>query len=488
MLNKNFVKLLSLLISTVFLFSSCDKITTSSSPDTSSKELSTSSEEDLTASKDEPTSSKEKETTTSKDNATTTSKQKNNSQKQENNNMTTSKENTTSKIPQNNESSLPEQSKETNLLSEFDIEPLGDDAYATSLHNSGNNSRIAALMKKAAKGGNYVIAVLGGSISAGSSASDIEKSYGFYVKEWWEDNFPKAKFKFVSAGIGGTNPQMACARLEADLLDYKPDFVVVDFNVNTGGDTDIEYTYASLIYRISTMANAPAMMSIQFTCLSSQASYGSMNPKKRSFNINDNIKKVVSNYNLPSINYGDYVWKEIGKRNIAWEDIAADYIHPNDNGHYIAGCLVANHLNYVKENLNKIDSKIVKYEAPDYLGYCEYKYITDGIGGTKVKGFTTIQNSKYNTYHGWKANTSGSTIKFTLPKNVNEIFVFGIVTGGTSGTITLFGNGDVKEATINIKDLAAPTFYSVSAELGNEITLVSNAGSALVRIYGIAYR
>ena len=132
---------------------------------------------------------------------------------------------------------------------------MDPDLYKLSLKYKGNSSRIAALMKKAQKGGNYKIAVLGGSISMGAGASSVYSSYGNLICEWWCANFPDATFEFVNAGIGSTNPEMACYRMGEDLLKFKPDFVVVDFTVNTYLDYDLTNTYSSILYKILSQKN-----------------------------------------------------------------------------------------------------------------------------------------------------------------------------------------------------------------------------------------
>lgn len=121
--------------------------------------------------------------------------------------------------------------------------------YPAPLVNKGNSARIANLMKKAQSGGKYTVAVLGGSISQGAGSTG-NNSYGALVCNWWRENFPKAQFTFVNAGLGATTPQMACYRMQSDLLRFNPDFVVVDFTVNTYGDYLLNVTYSTLLYRL----------------------------------------------------------------------------------------------------------------------------------------------------------------------------------------------------------------------------------------------
>lgn len=104
---------------------------------------------------------------------------------------------------------------------------------------SCDDTALAAVMKKAAKGEHVVIACIGGSItqgtiSSGSSDSDVpfKKSYADIFFEWWKDTFPEADFEFVNAGIGGTDSYLGVHRVNKDVLEYEPDLVLVEFSVN----------------------------------------------------------------------------------------------------------------------------------------------------------------------------------------------------------------------------------------------------------------
>ena len=72
--------------------------------------------------------------------------------------------------------------------------------------NEGNPSRLMGVMERAARGEEITIAYLGGSITAGSSASPQDKKcYAALSTTWWNDTFPEAKINYVNAGIGATD-------------------------------------------------------------------------------------------------------------------------------------------------------------------------------------------------------------------------------------------------------------------------------------------
>lgn len=93
-------------------------------------------------------------------------------------------------------------------------------------------ARLKRLMERAEKGETLTIGFLGGSITQGSLAGTHENTYAYRVFTWWKNRFPKAKFRYVNGGIGGTSSHFGVARAHRDLLMYRPDFVVIDFSVN----------------------------------------------------------------------------------------------------------------------------------------------------------------------------------------------------------------------------------------------------------------
>lgn len=51
----------------------------------------------------------------------------------------------------------------------------------------------------------------------------------------FQSAFPEAKFREINAAIGGTGSDLGVFRLQQDVLDHRPDLVLVEFAVNDGG-------------------------------------------------------------------------------------------------------------------------------------------------------------------------------------------------------------------------------------------------------------
>lgn len=357
------------------------------------------------------------------------------------------------------------------------------DMYQLALIDEGNNARIAALMKKAEKGGKYKIAVLGGSISMGTGSSDQAHCYGSIVCDWWIMNFPNANFEFINAGIGSTNAEMACYRIEEDLLRYEPDFVVVDFTVNTYLNQDVKGTYSTLLYKILSQSNSPAVMSIDYTACDS-AKYNRGECVKTTDVPNKEIAAAVSTYEIPAVSYHNYVWEKIEQGAFGWKDVAADYIHPNDNGHQLGASIIISHLEYVKEQLSNISTEIPQPAPLQDERYLNLAYVNNSVEGAQMSGgFYKADNSNA-ANRGWsyKATTGVSELTIPLPANRN-VKILMMFEEGSNGMVTVSGASGMS-TNISPDKAPSPTLVNVNS-MGNSITIRPSMSSGGFKIYGI---
>ncbi|MBE6760862.1 MAG: SGNH/GDSL hydrolase family protein [Ruminococcaceae bacterium] len=414
---------------------------------------------------------------------------------------TSSKKASSSSKAQKPSSRVETSSKEEKVvLTELEkiYQGVDPDLYSIGLKNKGNSARIAALMKKAQKGGNYKIAVLGGSISQGASASSVYSSYGNLICEWWSANFPNSDFEFVNAGIGSTNPEMANYRISEDLLKYNPDFVVVDFTVNTYLDYDVNNTYSSILYKILSQKNSPAVMSIDFTSCE-KSSYAAATYKKTKDVPVKAITDAVKAYDIPAMSYHEYVWNKISAKVLAWRlggvekksglsrDIGADYIHPNDNGHMIAANLITCYLKKVMDNLAKESTKITAPQKPETSDYLNLGYVTNTAKGVTLSGGFTAGANSSATSRGWSYNFTSDESVLTIPVPANKsVKVFMSFKDGSSGYISVT---DSKGKTKSIDSSAAKTPTLV--DIGNmegKIALTPKLENGGFTIYGIGIK
>ena len=138
---------------------------------------------------------------------------------------------------------------------------VSDDMYANAAKFANINlSRLEAVMRKAEAGQPITVAVIGGSITQGSSATKPENSYAAIMRRWWEETFPDTGITYVNAGIGGTDSYLGVHRMGPDLLEYKPDFVIVEYSVNDADTSFYKTTYENVVRRILTQENDPALL------------------------------------------------------------------------------------------------------------------------------------------------------------------------------------------------------------------------------------
>ena len=357
---------------------------------------------------------------------------------------------------------------------------LDPDLYSLSLKDEGNPARIAALMKKAQKGGSYKIAVFGGSISQGAGASSTYSSYGSLVCDWWYSNFPNADFEFVNGGLGSTNPEMACYRIEEDLLKFKPDFVVVDFSVNSSNDNDAYNTLCTILYKILSQENSPAVMSIDFTNCQQGANYG----KKPTGNIKADWTNAIKAYNIPAMSYNKYVWSKIDKNIISWYDIGSDYIHPNDNGHMIAANIITCYLEKIMNNLSKQSTKITAPTKPETSKYLNLGYVTNAAKNVKLSGGFTARKNTSPATRGWSYTFTKDPSSLTVPIPANKsVEVFIEFDDDAEGSITITDNNQ-NTKTISSSEAKYPTLVNIGSKSGS-ITITPNMQYGGFRIFGI---
>ena len=155
--------------------------------------------------------------------------------------------------------------------------------------NRGNLYRMKKLMQRAKTGDRMTLAFLGGSITQGSVSTQYTNCYAYLVYDWFVRRFPKTAFTYVNAGVGGTTSQFGVARVDEDVLLYKPDFVVIEFSVNDE-DTDFyKETYEGLVRKVYGNAYEPAVLLVHNICYDTGIS------------AEHKHREIGTYYNLPSV-------------------------------------------------------------------------------------------------------------------------------------------------------------------------------------------
>ncbi len=288
-----------------------------------------------------------------------------------------------------------------------------------SLVSRGNTARLQRVLARARRGEPVVVGVIGGSITAGACASQVERRWGNRVAQWWRETFPKAKITFVNAGIGATGSDIGAHRAKEHLLCHRPDVVVIEYAVNDGGSPLASETLEGLVRQILRQPNQPAAMLLFM-----------MN--RQGHNVQTAHVPIGRHYGLPMVSYRDALWPEIEAGRMTWGDVGADEVHPNDRGHQYAADLVIAAMKDVLAALPP-DARLprpVPLPAPKISDVFEHAtYLNaDRIKPKRNEGWTPLRKHHFARLFGpgWRATQPGSVLEFEVQARAVSIIFWRI--------------------------------------------------------------
>lgn len=288
--------------------------------------------------------------------------------------------------------------------------PGGSPVERSQVHK-GSPERLARFFQKCRGGGEVRIGFIGGSITAGASASSDSNRYSTMFCGFLEKLFPKANFVEINAGIGATDSRYGASRVKDDLLRHSPDLIVVEFAVNDD--------YSDSLYVKSTMEG-----------LIRQSLAGStpvlllhwMN--RAGIRINQRIQlQLAEHYGLPVVSYLEAIRPMVDSGSIEIDTIMADAVHPTNHGHRICAYLLYSF--FKKQASALIDAGNPIPALPNHLTTNLYE-----SAGLLGEGDNTIG---LDSIAGWKKTTS-------------ELGRVEFVTGDSDARLNL--HASVKELTV----------------------------------------
>lgn len=290
---------------------------------------------------------------------------------------------------------------EESLIKKYGIEV--ERAYA----NRGNLMRLKDCMRRAKAGETLKIGFVGGSITQGSLATADDKCYAYHVYSWWKKTFPQAEFEYINAGIGGTTSQFGVARVQKDLLEKEPDFVIVEFSVNDKSTEHFRETYEGLVRKILKWKTNPAVLLVHSVYYDSGANAQLMHAQ------------IGRYYDLPCVSMQSSVFAKVVDGSIPKDEITPDSLHPNDIGHRLEAEIITSFLEMVLGDLQTKETTYVVKEEPmtsnEYQNSVRFRNensnpVRNGfcVDVTPQEGITDRFKC------GWTADAVGACITFTV--------------------------------------------------------------------------
>lgn len=236
----------------------------------------------------------------------------------------------------------PEETEEHAV--EFDS-PLYGQMLDKSLMQLGNPARLQKAIDKVRAGEDITVAFIGGSITQGAGAIPINtKCYAYQIFQGLCEYLgvgTDGSIHYRKAGVGGTPSELGMIRYERDVLRVRddgklteslPDIVVVEFAVNDEGDETKGECYDSLVRKILTYENAPAVI-LLFAVFADDG------------NLQERLSPVGLAYDLPMVSVKDAVVEQFyqkgTERMVSKNQFFYDCYHPTNVGHRImADCVL----------------------------------------------------------------------------------------------------------------------------------------------------
>lgn len=222
------------------------------------------------------------------------------------------------------ESSTAAVSQTTSEPAENDADMSPEQQRRIIINNSvlrkGSPERFTKVFEKAKNGEEITVAYIGGSITEGYTVKP-EECWAYLTYKQLCEKYPAAKINYVNAGLSGTPSTLGLIRSDRDVIAPfgAPDIVFIEFAVNDDGNIVTKEAYESLVRKMLTLENEPAVALI---FMRTKDGYSCQNWQS----------EIGKNYNLPMISVNDALSLAFADGYMTWEDYSNDEAHPNPEG------------------------------------------------------------------------------------------------------------------------------------------------------------
>lgn len=298
-----------------------------------------------------------------------------------------------------------------------------------------NEGPLYNVMRKAQARQKVTIAFIGGSITKGTMAAGTRDAsmnkkltYVDYFIDWWCKKFPRADLRFVNAGISATDSYLAVHRVQKDVLDKKPDLVVVEFAANDKKTAYHKQAYENLIRKIMDSSSKPAVMLLFMA-------------KLNGWSCQMQQSQIGQYYKLPMLSYGNVMKDMINKGIYTMEELSGDAIHPSALASAVIGEMIVRYLDQLQaKSLGEVSFQKTPTEYLTSKKYGNAKVLNCNQIAVRSLG-TFERSSKSNTFPNNLTTGSGNgNLMFTVTaKNIGILFAQ--QTNGRGGQFDVYVDG-----------------------------------------------
>jgi lysophospholipase L1-like esterase len=208
----------------------------------------------------------------------------------------------------------------------------------SSALGAGGTERSASFAefdRRATVGEALSVVFFGGSLTYGANASDPGvTSYRGRMSQYLREKYPRARWTFHDAAIGGTGSDLGMFRLERDVLAHQPDLVFLDFMANDGYDgTDLETRccYETLLRRMIGQGIAVEQMYFGF-----KWQFGKDGYKPEAFTRRTDYQKLAGAYHVAQGDLYPLLQDALISGKVSADTLwPFDGVHPDDPGYEV---------------------------------------------------------------------------------------------------------------------------------------------------------
>lgn len=357
----------------------------------------------------------------------------------------------------------------------------------------------------------FLVAFIGGSLTQGGS------TWIQMTKNYLQEKMPDKIVEFINAGIGGTTSEYGAKRFAKDVLEHKPDMVVIEFAVNDrtyGNKEEAKHQIymESMVYQCLQAEKVPAVMFLYSNHAYEDADLENVEFSRKA------KEKLANFYNIPTVDahaYGESLYNaDTAKTSTSYKQwleqekkyYPADNVHPYSSGYAIFGDAILaafekDGLEKYLKPLEKKDGLFCISDKTKVMSKYNYVYVTDPKISYAGQWYlcnketprnelnTPIPTSFYEfPYYPQGAvytNVTDSTMTFKT--SAPEIFISYLSGTATNDIIVLADGKELKTVTTASTYNNMNYVAGVSGTAGKTITLKAKYNTPL-RIFAIIER
>ena len=183
----------------------------------------------------------------------------------------------------------------------------------------------------------------GSGAMAGEGVEYMKDAYPFAIRRWFADAYGSDNFNFLFRGISGTDSRYGAHDVGRNLIGDGADIVFIDYSVADMNNPEAKETFEVTVRRLLTAEKPIAVVilcTMDAACASDYA----------------NELEIARAYGCPVISLRHAVAKELSDGKFFFSALTDDGFSLGLNGHAFFGELVANFLENVRRQLNKINT------------------------------------------------------------------------------------------------------------------------------------